>query len=224
VIPIGDDRPVHGAPVGNWTLMGLCVVIFFWQLSLGDAGGFLVHERGFIAAWTFLPEFVPWDFALPSRLTTMVTYIFLHGGWFHLLGNLLFMWIFSNSVENVMGHPGFILFFVVCGISAAYGQYLAMPDSVVPMIGASGAVSGVLGAYLVMFPRAEIKVMVPIFIIVRIVSLPAWIVLMAWFAIQLLYTVAPETAPAEIAFEAHLSGFITGLLLAFAGSRVFRLI
>jgi membrane associated rhomboid family serine protease len=224
VIPIGDDHSAHGVPVGNWTLMGLCVVIFFWQLSLGDAVGFLVHERGFIAASTFLPEFVPWDLASQSRLTTMVTYIFLHGGWFHLLGNLLFMWIFSNSVEDVMGHPGFILFFVACGIAAAFCQYLAMPDSMMPMIGASGAVSGVLGAYLVLFPRAEIRVLVPIFIIVRIVSLPAWVVLMSWFAIQLLYTVAPEAAPKQIAFEAHLGGFITGLFLAIVSSRIFRLI
>ncbi len=121
---------------------------------------------------------------------TLVTYMFLHGGWLHLIGNMLFLWVFGDDVEDALGQPGFIIFYLMAGMAAAMAQALPDPNSTVTVVGASGAISGVLGAYLVLYPRAQINVLVPIFIVMDVVRLPAWVVLLFWFAVQLLYEVA----------------------------------
>ncbi|MDN3269659.1 rhomboid family intramembrane serine protease [Streptomyces sp. MA15] len=145
---------------------------------------------------------------------SVLTAMFLHGGWLHLLGNMLFLWIFGNNIEDRMGHIRFLLFYLLCGYAAAYGFALLNNGSGEPLIGASGAVAGVLGAYLVLYPRARVWVLVP-FLIFLPLRLPAWIVLGLWFVLQALYSAGQGVTDAgTVAYAAHVVGFVVGMLLA----------
>jgi membrane associated rhomboid family serine protease len=145
-----------------------------------------------------------------SALTAM----FLHGGWLHLLGNMLFLWIFGNNIEDRMGHVRFLLFYLVCGYAAAYGFALLDAGSKAPLIGASGAIAGVLGAYLVLYPRARVWVLVP-FLVFLPLRLPAWIVLGLWFVLQAVYSWGAGVSDAgTVAYAAHVAGFVAGMLIA----------
>ncbi|MFB8244454.1 rhomboid family intramembrane serine protease [Streptomyces sp. NPDC055952] len=145
---------------------------------------------------------------------SVLTAMFLHGGWLHLLGNMLFLWIFGNNVEDRMGHVRFLLFYLVCGYAAAYGFALLDTGSTAPLIGASGAIAGVLGAYLVLYPRARVWVLVP-FLVFLPLRLPAWIVLGLWFVLQAVYSWgAGVSAAGTVAYAAHVVGFVVGMLIA----------
>ncbi|MFC8371005.1 MULTISPECIES: rhomboid family intramembrane serine protease [unclassified Streptomyces] len=145
---------------------------------------------------------------------SVLTAMFLHGGWLHLLGNMLFLWIFGNNVEDRMGHVRFLLFYAVCGYAASYGFALLNADSGEPLIGASGAVAGVLGAYLVLYPKARVWVLVP-FLVFLPLRLPAWIVLGMWFVLQAVYSSGQGVTDAgTVAYVAHVVGFVAGMLLA----------
>jgi len=223
MLPISDDIASKDLPIASWTIIGLCISAYLWQLLSFDTAQQIFNQWGFIPKNLFLPDFVPPDAEIPSSLPTLITYMFIHEGSFHLLSNLLFLWIFSASVENTFGHPGFVIFYLLCGVVAAIGQFALDPDSMAPVVGASGAISGILGAYLLLFPRAEISMIAPIFFVVRIVSLPAWVVLIFWFGIQILYLFGPEQRLSNIAFAVHLAGFVAGFLLAAVFTRIFRL-
>jgi membrane associated rhomboid family serine protease len=223
MLPISDDISSRDLPVASWTIIGLCITAYFWQLLPFDTAQNILNQWGFIPKNLFPSEFVPPDAEIQSSLPTLITYMFIHAGPIHLLSNLLFLWIFSASVEGTFGHPGFVIFYLLCGVVAAIGQFALEPNSIDPVVGASGAISGVLGAYLLLFPRAEITMIVPILFVVRIVSLPAWIVLIFWFGIQILYLFGSEQHLSNIAFAAHLTGFVTGFLLAAVFTRIFRL-
>ncbi|AZM74895.1 rhomboid family intramembrane serine protease [Streptomyces sp. G3] len=145
---------------------------------------------------------------------SVLTAMFLHGGWLHLLGNMLFLWIFGNNVEDRMGHLPFLLFYGVCGYAATYGFALLNADSGAPLIGASGAIAGVLGAYLVLYPRARVWVLVP-FLIFLPLRLPAWLVLGFWFGLQAVYSSGGAVSDAgTVAYVAHVVGFVVGMLIA----------
>jgi membrane associated rhomboid family serine protease len=154
----------------------------------------------------------------PANILTPVTSMFLHGGWMHLLGNCLFLWVFGNNVEDSMGRLRFLLFYLLCGLAAAAAQIAVNPASPVPMVGASGAISGVLGAYLVLYPRVRVRVLIPIFIFLQIITLPAYLVLLIWIGLQLLNGL-PQLSPVRpdvssgVAFWAHIGGFVAGVLL-----------
>jgi membrane associated rhomboid family serine protease len=143
--------------------------------------------------------------------------MFLHGGWAHLLGNALFLWVFGNNIEDSMGRLRFLVFYVLCGLAAAAAQVLVSPTSAVPMVGASGAISGVLGAYLVLYPRVRVNVLVFLFIFVQIVTLPAYVMLLFWIGFQLLAGLPQlggvQEASGGVAFWAHIGGFVAGLVL-----------
>jgi len=156
---------------------------------------------------------LPPDLAILPPFLTVFTSMFLHGGWLHILGNMLFLWIFGNNVEDAMGHRRFIAFYFLCGIAAAITQSLLNPESTVPMIGASGAIAGVLGAYLLLHPRARILVVLPLFIIFFTVRLPALIVLGFWFAGQAVSTLLANSENSGVAFGAHVGGFVAGMIL-----------
>ncbi|UCE88635.1 MAG: rhomboid family intramembrane serine protease, partial [Pseudomonadota bacterium] len=163
MIPLHDDNPTELAPIVTVALIGLCVLAFLWQLSLGEQGGVVaVYAFGLIPAVFFGSEQLPAEVAVVAPTVTVFTSMFLHGGWMHLIGNMLYLWIFGNNVEDCMGHGRFIVFYLLCGIGAAMAQALPNPESVVPMIGASGAISGVLGAYLMLYPRAHVLVAIPL--------------------------------------------------------------
>jgi membrane associated rhomboid family serine protease len=153
---------------------------------------------------------------LPINRLTPLTSMFLHGGWGHLLGNCLFFWVFGNNVEDSMGRLRFLVFYVVCGLVAAAAQVLVDPASPIPMVGASGAISGVMGAYLLLYPRVRVNMLFIIVIIIRIIPLPAWLVLLWWFFLQLI-TGLPQLNQMDsqggVAVWAHVGGFVAGLVL-----------
>lgn len=144
---------------------------------------------------------------------TILTSMFLHGGWMHLLGNMWFLWVFGNNIEDSMGHLRFIAFYLLCGAVAAVAHVLSAPGSAVPTVGASGAISGVMGAYLVLYPRVRIHTLFFFFIFIKVIPLPAWIMLGYWFVLQLLLGASAPAAGGGVAFWAHVGGFVAGLLL-----------
>jgi membrane associated rhomboid family serine protease len=214
MIPLRDDNPTRTRPVVTVALIVLSVLVFLWQLTLPEAAGqAAIYSLGLIPA-VFLggTELPPELRAVPAPLT-LLTSMFLHGSLLHLAGNMLYLWIFGDNIEDRMGRARFILFYLICGAAAALAQALPDADSVIPMIGASGAVSGVLGAYLVLFPRANVLVAVPLVIVFYTFHLPALAVLGIWFGGQLLSSLAQEAGQAGIAFRAHIGGFVAGVLL-----------
>ncbi|HWP94711.1 MAG TPA: rhomboid family intramembrane serine protease [Gammaproteobacteria bacterium] len=201
-------------PVVTWTIMVACALVFFWQLALGPHEGQLaVYSFGVIPAVLLEGVRLPPELAVVPPVATVFTSMFLHGGWMHLLGNLLYLWIFGDNVEESMGHVRFVIFYLLCGVVAALAQAVPDPSSEVPMIGASGAISGVLGAYLLLHPRARITVFIPLGLLSQIVHLPAIVVLGLWFLLQLVSNALQPTGAAGVAFGAHIGGFVAGMLL-----------
>ena len=143
----------------------------------------------------------------------LITSMFLHGGWMHLIGNMWFLWIFGNNVEDSMGRLRFVAFYLLTGLAAASGQVITSPDSIVPMVGASGAISGVMGAYLVLYPRVRVYALIPIFIFFTSISLPAWAMLGYWFVLQLFSGLFSGGEVGGVAFWAHIGGFLAGVVL-----------
>ena len=205
MIPIKDNIPTRTLPIITVSFIFVNILIFLWQrFALQGAAieqvygyyGFVPHE--FIVSLTSQWTLVPYN------IMTMFTSMFLHGGFLHLTGNMLFLWIFGNNIEDALGHVRFIPFYILSGLVAAIFQLSYDPASDVPMIGASGAISGILGAYLVLYPFARIKTLVFFFI----VELPAILLLTIWFFMQILYS----TSMSGVAWYAHIGGFIFGLL------------
>ncbi len=212
-LPIRDDNPHTITPVVNYTMLAVCIVVFLWQFSLGgEAGQVAVLAYGFTPAHFFgqgAPA--PGIPSIPSTMT-IFTSMFMHGGWMHLAGNMLYLWIFGDNIEASLGHKRYLLFYLLCGVAAALAQGFAAPGSDVPMVGASGAISGVLGAYLVLHPRANIKVFV-FLIIITIINVPAFIVLGVWIVGQLMSSAAVDAGQPGVAFIAHIGGFVAGAVL-----------
>jgi len=214
VIPLKDDTPSVRRPIVTISLIGMCGAVFLWQISLGDAAG-----RRAVAALGAIPAVLMTDARLPAdldwlpRQATLVTSMFLHGGWLHLLGNMLYLWIYGDNVEDALGHGRYLCFYLLCGVAAFYTQAFSDPHSAYPMIGASGAISGVLGAYLVLFPRARVLTLVVLPFFLTTLRLPAMWLLLLWFAAQLLSDLAVHDGGANVAFRAHIGGFIAGILL-----------
>jgi membrane associated rhomboid family serine protease len=214
VIPLKDDNPSRLTPYINYGIIIACVLVFLWQLSLGPVRGQkAVYAFGTIPAVLTGNVRLPADIAVISPWMSILTSMFLHGGWMHLIGNMLYLWIFGDNVEDSMGHGRFFIFYVLCGLAAVLAQALPDPGSQVPMIGASGAISGVLGAYLLLFPRARIHVLIPLGFILQSARLPAMWVLLFWFALQLLSSLLQGTESAGVAFRAHIGGFLAGIAL-----------
>ncbi len=221
MIPIKDDVPTSTFPAVTVAIILLNVLVFGYQVSLGPRyGEFLVYRAGIIPyEITHLHDVEPYDLVpLPF---TLLTALFLHGGFVHLLGNMLYLWIFGNNVEDSMGHGRFIVFYLLCGLVASLSQVYVFPNSRVPVIGASGAIAGVLGGYLLLFPRARVLTLVPIFFFIWLIRLPALFVLGFWFIIQLLNA----GAGGGVAWFAHIGGFVCGFVLIklFARRRLRRI-
>src|SRR5580658_233785 len=204
MFPLKDTQPSYSRPVVTLTLIAANVLIFMFEYSLGPRTlNALVEYYGL----------VPDHFQLSRVFTAM----FLHGGWMHVLGNMLFLWVFGDKIEDVLGHGKFLLFYLLCGIVAALGQAIADPYSTVPMVGASGAIAGVMGAYLIKFPRARILTLVFIVVFFTTIEIPAPILLVYWFVIQLfsgLGSIArTHLSEGGTAYFAHIGGFVAGMLL-----------
>jgi membrane associated rhomboid family serine protease len=214
MIPISDDNPARLTPYVTWTLFAACVLIFFWQLTFSEAAEErLVASLGFTPANLFETPFELRLYGFPWAWLTLISSMFLHGGFLHLGGNMLYLWIFANNVEDAMGHARFIVFYFACGIAAALAQGLADPHSTIPMVGASGAISGVLGSYVMIFPRARINVIIPLGIIFYPLKISAIYVVGFWFLLQLMNGLGTETGAGGTAWWAHLGGFFVGAAL-----------
>jgi membrane associated rhomboid family serine protease len=214
MIPLRDENPRSVTPYVTWALIGLCVLVFLWQLSLGPgAEQAAVYALGVIPAVLFEGARLPPEVALVPPIATVFTSMFLHGGWMHLIGNMLYLWIFGDNVEDCMGHARFLVFYSVCGVAAVLAQGLPDTGSVVPMIGASGAISGALGAYLLLHPRARVLVLLPLGIFTRVFYLPAAAVLGLWFGLQFVQSLAAPAGGGGVAFGAHVGGFLAGMAL-----------
>lgn len=213
MIPLHDDNPTATPPILTVALIAACVLAFLWQLSLGPQLESMIYALGVIPAVLLGGLQLPEEIALVAPPATVFTSMFLHGGWMHLIGNMLYLWIFGNNVEDAMGHARFLVFYVLCGIAAALAQALPDPQSTIPMIGASGAISGVLGAYLLLYPHARVLVAVPIGFYLTTVRIKAGWVLGFWFVMQLISSAANAGQQGGVAFGAHIGGFIAGMAL-----------
>jgi membrane associated rhomboid family serine protease len=214
MIPLRDDNPSQIRPIVTYLLIGLCVLVFIWQFMLGPEGGQrAVYSLGVIPARLLGHGELDPSLVVVGPWTTVFTSMFMHGGVMHLLGNMLYLWIFGDNVEDSMGHVRFIIFYVLCGAAAVFAQALPDPTSQVPMIGASGAISGVLGGYLLLFPHARVLVAIPLGFVMHMTRLPAMWVLLLWFGLQLLSNILQGEAGAGVAFRAHIGGFIAGMAL-----------
>ena len=213
MIPFKDNVPTRIKPVVTLGLILVNCAVFLFQQSLPD-GLYVetVYLFGVIPARVLHLD--SWFSAsIYNPALSVATSMFMHGGWLHLAGNMLYLWIFGNNVEDSMGHFRFIIFYLLCGFAAASAQVLSAPESTVPMIGASGAVSGVLGAYLILHPFARVHTLVILIIFIQIVELPAILVLSVWFLMQIMSSLAAPAGAAGVAWYAHIGGFLVGLLL-----------
>ncbi|MDE2295597.1 MAG: rhomboid family intramembrane serine protease [Gammaproteobacteria bacterium] len=213
MIPLQDDSRSSSRPYVTAGLIALCFAVFLWQSSLDAlAARRAVDALGAIPAVVFGVARLPPDLVWVPRYVTVFTAMFLHASWMHLLGNVLFLWIFGASVEDYMGPVRFLAFYLGCGIAAFLAQGLATPDSAYPIIGASGAISGVLGAYFVTFPRARVLTLVVLPFFFTTMRVPAMLLLLLWFLVQLVSHFAGHDG--GVAFLAHIGGFLTGIVLA----------
>ncbi|HVH80093.1 MAG TPA: rhomboid family intramembrane serine protease [Stellaceae bacterium] len=209
-LPLYDDNPIGRTPIVTYGLIGLCVLVFLWQL--GQNAQAVAYQFGMIPAVVFGTAALPPRLATVPPWVTIFTSMFIHSGWLHIGGNMLFLWIFGNNIEDLLGHFRYLLLYLLSGVAAAMGQALTDPSSTIPMVGASGAIAGVLGAYLLIYPNANVHVLVLIIVILRIITVPAWIMLGLWFGAQLVSGLISEGG-AGVAFWAHVSGFVAGAIL-----------
>jgi rhomboid family protein len=246
VLPLRDNVRTARLPVVTIALIALNAAVFFFTLGLGDRtvrlydGSGTVRVSGFEVA-TIRYGFTPCTLdrcARPDRaevlapgrtdtsvavrvarasvLLTLLTAMFLHGGWLHIIGNMLFLWIFGNNVEDRLGRPRFVVYYLVCGLAASLTQFAIDTGSDAPTIGASGAIAGVLGGYLLLYPRARVLTVVPLLLFFYVVEIPAVLVLLLWFGLQVLDGSAALAAPHQsfgVAYFAHIGGFVIGFLL-----------
>jgi membrane associated rhomboid family serine protease len=205
MIPLRSSEPHYLKPTVNLFIIGLNALVFFYELSLGN--GYRLNH--FIQSYGLVPDH--WHVA------TIFTSMFIHGGWLHILGNMWFLWVFGRGVEDVLGHPRYLFLYLICGVAAAMAQVVLSANSTIPTVGASGAIAGVMGAYLVTFPRARIVTLVFIIIFITTVDIPAAFLLLYWFAIQFFNGVGSigysQASSGDVAWFAHVGGFVAGIVL-----------
>ena len=226
MIPLKDDTPRYSTPLINYFLIAANVAVFLFETSLDRRA-----QAGFVEAFGMVPArlALSLNLALPHAhvhsqaaspilaFVPIITSMFLHGGWWHLIMNMWFLWIFGRNLEDALGHFPYLVFYFTCGIAAALVQAFSDLGSLVPTVGASGAIAGVMGGYFVLYPRAKVLMLVP-FLFVFFLWLPAWVVLGYWFVLQILSGVGTALVTVErgsggVAFWAHVGGFVAGLLL-----------
>jgi len=212
MIPLGDENPTRSKPVITIALLIICCLTYLWQLSLGQEGQRAIYALGVIPASLLEGRALPVSLQWVSPEMTVITSMFLHGGFLHLAGNMLYLWIFGDNIEDILGKAAFVLFYLACGTVAVFTQAIPEPDSTIPMIGASGAISGILGAFVVFFRMHIVRVAIPFGFFIQILRLPAYVVLLFWFIFQLISSSGAGTG-GGVAFRAHIGGFIAGLVL-----------
>ena len=204
MFPLKDTQPSYSRPVVTMVIIAVNLLIFLFEATLGPR-----TLNAFVEYYGLVPDHFQW-----SRIFTSM---FLHGGWMHVLGNMWFLWIFGDNIEDILGHGKYLAFYLLCGVAAALTQTFMSLDSRVPMVGASGAIAGVMGAYMVKFPRSRIETLVFIFVFFTRIDVPAWLMLIYWFAVQFFSGVGSigysQASQGGTAFFAHIGGFLVGIAL-----------
>ncbi len=204
MFPLRDDRPVTTPPIVTILLIIVCAMVFFHEITLDD-----FSRNDFMARYAMVPAHF--------RLSTLVTSMFMHAGWMHIIGNMLFLWAFGKSLEDAMGHLKFLGFYLLCGVAAGFVHLAFNFYSHTPTVGASGAIAGVMGAYLLKFPRAWIHTLVFVLVFVTTTEIPAWFFVIFWFVTQLFNgygsLVQTQVSDGGTAWFAHIGGFLAGMLL-----------
>jgi len=215
MLPIHDNNPTRTRPLVTIGLIIGCVVVFLWEFTLPlQEQARIIGSLGVTPAYLFNQQPQSDAHQIIPAWMTILTSMFLHGSWMHLLGNMLYLWIFGNNIEDSMGHFRFLIFYLACGVAAVFANAFADTNSLLPMIGASGAISGVLGAYLLLYPHAKVLIIVPLIFIFYSIWWPAWFVLLFWFIWQIASSILyAGSSGGGIAWGAHIGGFIAGLLL-----------
>jgi rhomboid family protein len=205
MIPLRSSEPHYTKPSVNLLIIAANVLVFLYELSLGS--GYRLNH--FIAQYGIVPDRL--------NVASIFTSMFIHGGWLHILGNMWFLWVFGRGVEDILGHAKYLFFYLICGVAAAILHIVVNAGSTVPTIGASGAIAGVMGAYLVTFPRARVVTLVILFIFITTVDIPAAFLLLYWFAIQFFNGVGSvgysQASSGDVAWFAHVGGFVAGIIL-----------
>jgi membrane associated rhomboid family serine protease len=218
LIPLRDSQRTHGRPIVNWTLILLNLAVFAYELTLSNAG-----LQQFTIRWGVIPGVITNPGVFPREALSqtagvfgLVTSLFVHVGWVHVLGNMLYLFIFGDNVEDLLGHGRYLFFYLAGGIVASLAHVFTSPSSLVPTVGASGAVASVLGAYFLNFPRARVTAVIPVGLFLPVVQVPAIVFLFLWFITNLFSGVAALGGPSHggVAWWAHIGGFVTGMLLS----------
>ena len=213
MIPLKDDNPTYRTPIVTYSIIAICVIVFILEITSSSYNnGRLFYSYGLIPAVFTGQATLPDEIAgLPSELT-LLSSMFMHGGFMHLIGNMLYMWIFADNIEDEIGPVRFIIFYVLAGIAAALTQVYLNTSSTIPMIGASGAIGGVLGAYIVNHPKAKVLVLIPLGFFSQIIKIPALYVLGFWFVLQFINSSLSSSTGGGVAYGAHIGGFIFGVI------------
>lgn len=213
MIPLTDNNPIHRTPWVTRTLIAVCVIIFLYQLVLSAP-----DEHNLVLRAGAIPAVILGTRSLSPELmtawpdwATIFSSLFLHGGFLHLAGNMMFLWVFGDNVEDAMGHWRFLIFYLLCGVAATLAHIALDPESTIPLIGASGAISGVLGAYIILYPKAKVTAVLPLGFLFIPFRLAAWIVLGGWFGIQI-FNVLMSGTSSNVAWMAHIGGFVFGMV------------
>jgi membrane associated rhomboid family serine protease len=213
LIPLKDDNPTYSKPVITYAILGICVLVFILQISSASyQSGKLFYSYGLIPAVLTGHKQLPVEVAMIAPELTLITSMFMHGGFMHLIGNMLYLWIFADNIEDELGPVKFICFYLLSGIAAALTQVFLNTESTIPMIGASGAIGGVLGAYIVNHPKAKVIVLIPLGFFSQIVKIPALYVLGFWFILQFINSSLSSSEGGGVAYGAHIGGFIFGVV------------
>lgn len=207
MFPLRDHNPSERTPFVTWALIAINVIVFLsYYPAIGGQERLLM---AFYMDWALVPA----EASRGLEMHTILTSMFLHGGWMHIIGNMLFLYIFGDNLEDQLGHLGYLLFYLASGVAAALAQIAADSTATVPMVGASGAIAGVMGGYLLLFPRARVDLALIIFVFFRIITVPAWLMLGLWFGLQLASGASSPAAGGGVAYWAHAGGFIAGVVL-----------
>ena len=214
MIPLKDDNPTSSKPIITYCLIIICILVFLIELaSPSYRTGEFFYSYGLIPSVLLGKlKLTPSMYVIPAYLT-IITSMFVHGGFMHLIGNMLYMWIFADNIEDSLGKVKFLIFYILCGIGAAMAQVFTDTNSQIPMVGASGAIGGVLGAYLVNYPKAKILVLIPFGFFSQIIKIKALYVLFFWFILQFVNSVLTNSNGGGVAYAAHIGGFISGVIL-----------
>ena len=216
MIPLKDDNITNSTPIFSYAIIAICVAVFLLQISSpGYTTGNLFYSYGVVPASLLGIEALPNDLEKIDPYLTIITSMFMHGGWMHLIGNMLYMWIFADNIEDDLGKTKFIIFYLAAGAAAALTQVYLNVNSTVPMVGASGAISGVLGAYLIRYPRNKVLVLIPLGIFTQLLKIPALFVLGFWFILQFVSSAGSSSEGGGVAYGAHIGGFVFGAAVMF---------